>query len=183
MAKEDGKQIGDEEAVEQAEADELEGLDDIESLRKAYFEEREKAEKYLASWQRAEADFMNYKKRSEQERTEVGDVVNAALIKDLLPVLDDLERALENVPEGMDEPTWVEGIELIYRKLKSTLEDRGLSEIASVGEEFDPNIHEAVMCVEGEEGKVCEEIQRGYMFRDKLLRPSMVNVGKEEAGD
>jgi len=169
-----------EEAVEPVEAEEAEKSEDIESLKKALQDEREKAERYLANWQRAEADFINYKKRSEQERSGTAESANAALVKDLLPVLDDLERALGNVPEDFDDPTWVEGVKLIYRKLKGVLEERGLEEIVAEGEEFDPNIHEAVMCVEGEEGKVCEEVQKGYRFRDRLLRPSMVKVGKEE---
>ena len=138
-----------------------------------------RVEDYLASWQRAQADFVNYKRRVEQEREEATKFTNATLVLNLLPVLDDLERALDNVSMELDGLTWVEGIRLIYRKLKTLLEDRGLSEIEAEGREFDPNIHEAVMCVEGEEGKVCEEIQKGYRLRDRLLRPSMVKVGKE----
>ena len=160
---------------------EVEQAEDIESLKKALEEAKEKAEKYLANWQRAEADFINYKRRSEQERAEMASFANATLISDVLPVLDDLERALENAPNDLDGPTWVEGIRLIYRKLKAVLEDQGLLEIEAEGKDFDPNLHEAVMCVEGEEGKVCEEIQKGYRFRDRLLRPSKVKVGKEES--
>jgi molecular chaperone GrpE len=96
--------------------------------------------------------------------------------------LDDLERALENASDDFDGPTWVEGVRLIYRKLKAVLEDQGLLEIEAEGKEFDPNLHEAVMCVEGEEGKVCEEIQKGYKLGDRLLRPSRVKVGKEQDG-
>ena len=180
MTDRDKEMTHDEEDGEPVEAEDVADSGDVESLKKALQEEREKAERYLANWQRAEADFINYKKRSEQERAETAESANAALVKDLLPVLDDLERALGNVPRDFDDPTWVEGIKLIYRKLKGVLEERGLEEIVAEGEEFDPNIHEAVMCVEGEEGKVCEEIQKGYRFRDRLLRPSMVKVGKEE---
>lgn len=167
------------EAAEQAG---IEGLDETESLRKALGEEKEKAEKYLANWQRAEADFINYKKRNEQERAELASFANASLITDLLPVLDDLERALGNVPDGLDGVAWVDGVGLIYRKLKAVLEDRGLSEIEAEGKEFDPNFHEAVACVEGEEGRICGELQKGYRLRDRLLRPSRVTVGKEEEG-
>ena len=160
---------------------EVEKVEDIESVKKELEEAKEQAEKYLANWQRAEADFVNYKRRSEQERAEIASYANATLIKDLLPVLDDFERALENISEDSDVPAWVEGIRLIYRKMKAVLEDRGLSEIEAEGGAFDPNIHEAVMCVEGEEGKVCEEIQKGYMLRDRLLRPSMVKVGRDSS--
>jgi molecular chaperone GrpE len=167
----------DQEGVERGEFEEVE---DPESLKKALEEAKEKADKYLANWQRAEADFINYKRRSEQERTETASFANATLITDLLPVLDDLERGLENVSDDFDRPTWVEGIRLIYRKLKAVLEDQGLLEIEAEGKEFDPNLHEAVMCVKGEEGQVCEQIQKGYKLRDRLLRPAKVKVGKEE---
>ena len=151
--------------------------EDIESLGKELEEAKEQAEKYLGNWQRSEADFINYKRRNEQERANLSTFVKADLMTDLLPVLDDFERALDNVTDDVD--TWVQGIELIYRKLKTVLEDHGLTEIEAEGQAFDPNFHEAVMCVEGEEGKVCEEIQRGYKLQDRLLRPSMVAVGKE----
>ena len=97
-----------------------------------------------------------------------------------LPVLDDLERALDNSSNDFDTGAWVEGIRLIYRKLKGVLEDRGLCYVECVGEDFDPSVHEAVMCVEGAEGKVCEEVQKGYKLKDRLLRPSKVTVGKEQ---
>jgi len=155
--------------------------EDPESLRKALAEAKEQAEKYLANWQRAEADFINYKRRSDQEKAETASLASAALILDLLPVLDDLERALENFSDDSDALTWVEGIRLIYRKLKGVLEDRGLCYVECVGEDFDPSVHEAVMCVEGTEGRVCEEIQKGYKLKDRLLRPSKVTVGKEQA--
>lgn len=155
------------------------------SLKKALEEEKAKAEDYLASWQRSQADFINYKRRVEQEREEVVKFANATLMLNLLPVLDDLERALENVSGKLSGMTWVEGIELIYRKLKAILESGGLSEIKAVGEVFDPNLHEAVLEVEGEDGKVVGELQKGYKLNDRVLRPTMVKVGKgkkEEAG-
>jgi len=166
----------DQEGVERGE---VEGAEDLASLKKALEEAKEKAEKYLVNWQRAEADFVNYKRRSEQERAEMASFANATLITDLLPVLDDLERALENASDDFDGPAWVDGIRLIYCKLKAVLEDQGLLEVEAEGKEFDPNLHEAVMCVEGEEGKVCEEIQKGYKIGDRLLRPAKVKVGKE----
>jgi molecular chaperone GrpE len=170
---------GDAAREEATEAQEAEQTDDIEYVKKALEEAKEQAEKYMGNWQRAEADFANYKRRNEQERAELISFANANLMTDLLPALDDLERALDNVSGDFDVAGWVEGIKLIYRKLKTVLQDHGLAEIEAVGREFDPNFHEAVMCVEGEEGKVCEEIQRGYKLRDRLLRPSMVAVGKE----
>lgn len=165
--------------VERNGVEEPEGAEDHRAIKRALKEAQESAERYLANWQRAEADFANYKRRNEHERAESAHFANANLISALLPVVDDLERALEVAAADSSAATWVEGVQLIYRKLRSVLEDHGLTEIEAEGKEFDPNLHEAVMCVEGEDGIVCEEIQKGYTIRDRLLRPSMVKVGKE----
>ena len=158
----------------------IEQAEDIEALQQALAEEKEKAEKYLANWQRSQADFDNYKKRSEQEIGEVIEFAISALISNLLPVMDDLERALASVPTELEESNWTEGIKLIYNKFKATLEGQGLTEIEAKGEPFDPRVHEAVMQKEGEEGMVIEEAQKGYKFRGKVIRPSLVVVGRGE---
>jgi molecular chaperone GrpE len=158
----------------------IEQTEDIptSSGQQALAEEREKAEKYLANWQRCQADFDNYKKRSEQEKGEVIEFANSALISNLLPITDDLERAFASVPSELDESNWTEGVKLIYNKFKAILEAQGLTEIEAEGEPFDPRLHEAVMQQEGEEGMVVEEIQKGYKFKGKVIRPSLVIVGK-----
>ena len=166
-----------------AEGDEIldaacEQSEDIETLQKALAEEKEKAAKYLANWQRSQADLENYIKRAEQEKSETVECANRMLVLDLLPILDDFERAFASLPAELDEQNWTEGIELIYNKIKALLEMQGLAEIKAKGECFDPCWHEACGQLEGEEGKVVEEIRKGYKFRDKLLRPSMVMVGK-----
>ena len=171
MAEEDEKVSGNE-------ATELAEETDIETLRGALTEQKEKAETYLANWQRAEADFSNYKKRAEQERDELGNSANAALILSLVPVLDDLERAFTSLPLKSVDRTWIEGMTLIHRKLRSVLEAQGLTEIHAVGEPFDPSLHEAVAHHEGEEGVVIGEVQRGYKLNDKVLRPTLAVVGK-----
>jgi molecular chaperone GrpE len=155
-------------------------LDDVESLKKALAEEKEKTAKHLANWQRAQADLINFKKRSEQEKTENAKFSNSSLIASLLPVLDDFERALGNVAPKTAGAKWVEGIDLIYRKLLVALEGQGLSKVEVEGKDFDPAFHHAVLREEGEEGKVIEELQKGYMLHDRLLRPAMVKVGKGE---
>jgi len=157
---------------------EIEQVEDIETLQQALAEEKEKAEKYLANWQRSQADFANYKKRSEQEKEEVIKFANSVLTCNLLPIMDDLERAFASVPAELDESNWTEGIRLIYNKLKTTLETQGLTEIKARGEPFDPRLHEAVMHQEGEEGMVVEETQKGYKFKERVIRPSLVIVGK-----
>jgi molecular chaperone GrpE len=166
-----------------AESDEVleagaEQIDDIESLQRALGEEKERAESYLASWQRCQADLANYKKRAEQDRAEIVECANSALICNMLPVLDDLQRAFASVPAEVDESNWTEGIRLIYNKLKAILEAQGLTGIECKGEPFDPHFHEAVMQQEGEEGLVVQEAQTGYKFRDRVIRPSLVVVGK-----
>jgi molecular chaperone GrpE len=141
------------------------------------------AQKYLDNWRRAEADFQNYKKRSEQEREESRRYAGVAVVHNLLPIVDDLERALGSVDSHLTSLTWVDGVRLIYRKLVALLDNAGVRPIAAEGQAFDPRFHEAVAEIEGEEGKVLSEVQRGYMLHDRVLRPAMVVVGKGVQGD
>ncbi len=145
-----------------------------EQLAKA----KEDAQKYLGNWQRAEADFQNYKRRMEQERSESRRFASAALIINVLPILDDLERALGSLDARLAGLTWFEGIALIHRKLLVLLDNAGVTPIQAEGQQFDPSIHEAVTHADGEEGKVLAEVQRGYKLHDRVLRPAMVVVGK-----
>jgi molecular chaperone GrpE len=158
------------EATEQAE----------KSLEGQLAEEREKAQSYLANWQRAAADFQNYKRRVDQEREELGRLASASLIINLLPLVDDLERALQNVDARLAGLTWVDGIRLIHRKFQALLEMNGVTEIEADGQTFDPTVHEAVMFGEGEDGKVISVVQKGYKLGGRVLRPAMVVVGKEQ---
>ncbi len=156
------------------------GEEDIETLKQALTEEREKTKNYLANWQRAQADFENYKRRREQEKTEISQFANLALILNLLPVLDDFERALNSMPPELAEPSWLDGIRLIERKLRASLETQGLSPIRADGEPFDPRFHEAIRQGKGKEGIVIEEVQKGYKLHDRVIRPSRVVVGNGE---
>ncbi len=155
-------------------------IEDIESLQKALAEEKEKGEGYLSNWQRAQADFVNYKRRSEQQMEELGKFANSTIMHNLLPVLDDLERALISIPPKLAELSWVDGIRLIERKLRATLEAHGLSLIEASGKPFDPTLHEAAMHGKGKEGTVIVELQKGYKLHDRVIRPSMVVVGDGE---
>ena len=155
-------------------------VEDIEALQQALAEEKKKAEGYLANWQRAQADFINYKRRSEQEKEEISKFANAVLMLNLLPILDDLERAFTSIPPHLAKLTWVEGIMLIERKLQASLEAQGLSPIKALGEPFDPKLHEAAMHAKGKEGIVIEELQKGYKVQDRVIRPAMVVVGNGE---
>jgi molecular chaperone GrpE len=156
-------------------------IEDMESLKQALAEEKKKAEEYLANWQRAQADFINYKRRTEQERQDFNRFANANLILSLLPALDDLERALSSMPPSKPaKQSWAEGIRLVERKFKTILEGQGVTPIKALGEPFDPNFHEALRQDKGKEGIVIEEFQKGYMLGDRVLRPAKVVVGNGE---
>ncbi|MBC8429464.1 MAG: nucleotide exchange factor GrpE [Dehalococcoidia bacterium] len=155
-------------------------IEDIETLKKILTEEKGKVESYLANWQRTQADFINYKRRSEQEKEEIGKFANAMLLLNLLPILDDLERAFTSIPPHLIKLSWVDGIKLIERKLWASLEAQGLSQIKALGEPFDPKLHEAAMHANGKEGIVIEELQKGYKLHDRVIRPAMVVVGNGE---
>jgi molecular chaperone GrpE len=160
--------------------------DSAATLEAQLAQEKERADSYLASWQRAAADYQNFKRRVEQERSEVAQMANVALMINLLPLVDDLERALENVDSHLAGLTWLDGIRLIHRKFQALLEMSGVTEIPADGQDFDPNLHEAVMYGDGPDGKVTSVVQKGYMLGGRVLRPAMVVVGnggkKEEQG-
>jgi len=157
--------------------------EDIKSLKQALAEEKEKAEGYLANWQRTQADFVNYKRRNEQEREEFNKFANTGLVLSLLPILDDLERAFAHIPSRLTKLAWVDGIKLIERKLRTSLETQGLTQIKALGEPFDPNFHEAVRQDKGKEGIVIEEIRKGYKLHERVIRPTMVVVGNGEEAE
>lgn len=139
---------------------------------------RAKAAENLDGWQRALAEFQNYRKRIERDREADQAMMKAELIRKFLPILDDLERALKNRPA---EDAWTNGIELILRKLQSSLETEGVVRIEAEGQAFDPNFHEAVSQepVDGaESGSVVAVLQNGYMLGDKVIRPAQVRVAK-----
>ena len=160
----------------EAEVDE----EDIETLRQALSEEKEKAKDYLANWQRAQADFVNYKRRSEQEKEEINKFAVSALMRSLLSIIGDLERAFASIPPNLAKLSWVDGIRLIERNLLASLEAQGLSPIEAVGEPFDPQFHEAVRQDKGEEGIIIEEVEKGYRLHDRVIRPSKVVIGNGE---
>lgn len=150
---------------------------DIENLQKGLQEEKEKAEKYLDNWRRTQADFDNYRKRTDKERSEMSLNTTCDVVGSLLEVIDDLERALSFIPPTEKTPL-VEGVRMTHRKLLNQLEKLGMEEVCALGKVFDPNLHEAIAHTQGEEGMVIGEVQKGYKLRGKLLRPSRVVVGK-----
>jgi molecular chaperone GrpE len=130
---------------------------------------------------RKTAEFDNYRKRIERDRQATSDAANADVVRDLLPLLDDLERALKAEPGAEGAETYRRGVELIHKRLEDILRRRGVRAIEALGADFDPNYHEAVAHDPAEgrrDGEVIEEFRRGYMLGDRLLRASMVKVAK-----
>lgn len=153
-------------------------LEELTAAQRELETARTQADEHLRSWQRALADLTNYRRRTEEERTATTQLANAVLIGKLLAVLDDFDRALATVPENAHEG-WVDGIRLVERKLRAVLEGEGVTPIEAVGEEFDPNLHEAVLheeTAEHPDNQVIGEVQRGYRLHGRVLRPALVRV-------
>ena len=151
----------------------------VATLKTALEELDNKVEEYLDGWQRARAEFANYKKRVLRENMDIRQVARGEVIKLYLDIADDLERALQEKPEIGEGVTWAEGIEIIFQKLRTRLESEGIKPMNPMGKEFDPNIHEALMKEESEEfesGLIIEVMQEGYWIGDKVLRPAIVRV-------
>jgi molecular chaperone GrpE len=151
---------------------------ELDNLERALEEARATSDENLRAWQRASADFSNFKRRTDDERETVARFANALLIGKLLSVLDDFDRALENVPADTDD-AWVDGVRLVERKLRGVLESEGVTPIEAAGLPFDPNVHEAVVHEETADypdNHVIGELQRGYRLHDRVLRPALVRV-------
>ena len=141
--------------------------------------EKARAAEYLENWQRSHAEFVNYRRRTESERADMAAFANAAFIMKLLPVIDDFDLAIANVPEEQQSSPWVEGVSAIRRKLQKLLESENIAPIEAQGQPFDPNVHEAVAVDDdaGEPHYVVQELRKGYRLRDRVLRPTLVRVG------
>ena len=164
-------------AVETAEANE-QVLAEIEALKRQLEEANAKLTENVDGWQRAQAEFQNYKKRIERDNEMMYSTMKGDIIKKVLPALDDLERALRNRP--IDD-AWANGIELIARKLQNMLDVEGVKKIEADGAEFDPKFHEAISHepAEGvESGHVIEVVQNGYMLGERVIRPALVRVAQ-----
>jgi len=157
--------------------DESPVADEVAAPRLELASQKEKAEANLAGWQRAQADFANYKRRTEQELGECSNLAKSGVILSLLPVLDDFERAFGVSPEDAKDAGWLDGLRLIERKLQNTLEILGLSPIKALGEPFDPRVHDAAAQGNGPEDIVVAELAKGYRFGGRVIRPSKVIVG------
>lgn len=137
------------------------------------------AAKNLDGWMRAQAEFANARKRMEKQRAETYLNATINVVEKLLPAIDDFDRALANVPAEIAGNSWLEGIELVQRKLNTILDNLSVTPISAVGQPFDPLFHEAIMQEESDEyesGVVSKELQKGYQIGEKVIRPSLVYV-------
>ena len=139
------------------------------------------AQEYLEGWQRARAEFANYKKRIERELKDSHSSASGSVLKDILPAIDDFERAMSNVPPQLKDDAWVNGVGMVLRKLNKVLDDYGVVVIDPTGKEFDPSHHEAIGMDDSDEvasGHVTVTMQKGYLLGDRVLRPALVRVAK-----
>ncbi len=151
---------------------------DVDALKAQLADAQAKVQEYMDSLQRERADFVNFRRRTEQENTQVGRVATGIAIRKFLTGIDDLERALAH---RQPDDTWANGIELVYRKFLSILEAEGVTRMQAEGQPFDPNLHEAIMqepSGQFESGIVTAVLQQGYMHGDRVLRPALVKVAQ-----
>ena len=178
-----------EETVETEDAQEVETEGDSEAAsegKKKFFGKKEKKDKKDEKIEeltdrvtRQMAEFDNFRKRSEKEKSQMYEIGAKDIIEKILPVVDNFERGLGSVPEEEKNAPFVEGMEKIYKQLMTTLESVGVKPIEAVGQEFNPDFHNAVMHVEDDElgeNIIAEEFQKGYMYRESVVRHSMVKV-------
>ena len=151
---------------------------EIDALKKKLAEAESKSSEYKDSWLRSQAEFQNYRKRLERDNEMMYISMKGDIIKKVLPLLDDLERALQN--RAADD-AWASGIELVVRKFQNILESEGLKRIDALGKEFDPNFHEAIShepANGAQSGHVIGVVQNGYMLGERVIRPALVRVAQ-----
>lgn len=168
----------DQEKLEDEEVLEEESTEEIEEAREDSHSKEQEIQDLNNRLLRLQADFINYKNRVEREKSSIYSNAKEDIILQILPVLDNFERALSNMAS---ENAYYEGVKMIYDQLIDVLTKNGLKEIDSEGKAFDPNFHHAVFTEEvedKEEGTIIEVLQKGYMLNDKVIRPSMVKVAK-----
>ncbi len=173
-----------EQAEETEESEAEDGQEAPADEKKGFFKKKkdkkdEQIEELNDKLKRQMAEFDNFRKRTEKEKTQMYDMGAKSIIEKILPVIDNFERGLAAVPEEQREDAFVVGMDKIYKQMLTELDASGVKPIEAVGQEFDPNFHNAVMQVESEEydsGVVAQELQKGYMYKDSVVRHSMVAV-------
>ena len=162
------------------ESNNLVSEEDSKDVSETLVDINEEIDHYKSMAQRAQADLVNYRNRASQEIEEARRAVRVGVISRFISIVDDLERAVENVPEEA-QTEWTEGVELVLRNLEKVLELEGVSQIESLGKSFDPREHEALLFEENsdtEDGLILNVIQQGYRLNEKIIRPARVIVSK-----
>lgn len=162
---------------------EEESENEITKQMKDLEEEKKKSEEYLNNWKRCQADFINYKRHQSEIFDELVRSANQGLILEILPVYDTFTLAVKHIPENLKNEEWVKGMVQIKIQLENLLKNKGLEEIRSIGEKFDPEVHEAVELIESErpEGEILDEIQTGYELNGMVIRTAKVKVAKRKS--
>lgn len=164
------------------ETDNAESCEDLEVLNEELAKVEQEAADNLAGWQRAKADFINYKKDQEQAMADFRKYANLNIITDLLPIVDSFNLAAKHMPPELEKSDWAKGIMCIKGMFDNFLRDAGISEIEALGKKFDPYSFEAVGEEESdqEEDTIVEEVQKGYKMGDRVIRPAKVKVAKKK---
>lgn len=153
----------------------------VEDVTGEFEKLRVEAEEHQQRLLRVQADYDNFRRRTVKEKEELAKYASSVLITQLIPVIDNFERALTTGDENANSSAYAKGVEMIFRQFMDVMSAEGLTPMNSVGEAFNPEYHQAIMQVESdeyEEGIVVEEIQKGYLLKDKVLRPAMVKVSQ-----
>jgi molecular chaperone GrpE len=172
------------EAIALQEATDLEEVEEhvsVEEMQEEISRLRQEAEEYLDGWQRARAEFANYKKRTERNHKDTRELILIDVIVPYLDILDDLERALIDRPTDSASESWAKGIYLIYQKLCTILDAAGVEVIVAEGMTFDPNLHDAISYEESQnhrDGQIIEVMKNGYVLGERVIRPALVRVAK-----
>ena len=157
-------------------------IDLFKDLMEQLNQAQAQAAEYLDGWQRARAEFANYKRRTEAERIELSATAGADVLMRVLPAIDDFDRAANTLPDDLKDHAWINGVMLIHRKLLNTLDASNVKPIVvQPGDTFDPTIHEAITHEDSDQfssGQIIAELQRGYKMGERVLRPAMVRVAK-----
>lgn len=168
------------ETIDEVIDEQVEEQQEVEVQEDSRLEELEKlAEENQQRYLRAQADFDNFRRRTQKEKEDLAQYASMKLIGQLLPVVDNFERAVSAATANQDFDALAKGVDMIFRQLEQTLQQEGLKAMEAVGEAFNPEFHQAIMTVESdehEEGIVVEEVQKGYILKDRVLRPAMVKV-------
>ena len=152
----------------------------IKKIKENQQKKTKETQQYIEDLKRLQAEFENYMKRTEQEKQDIIEYGTHKLLSKILHITDNFENALKSIEKAEKKEDIISGINMIFKQLKKTLEEEGVKEMKSLNEIFDPSKHESIGYSKGEDNKIIEEIKKGYLFKEKILRPSIVKVGRKE---